>query len=267
MSGKTRTALLIGLFALAAGCHPAITAAYWIPEFSSEQSTGGAPALDLDSDLGVAMDDSVMVVELSGDEGRQRLRIDSWKISGQGIREANVAKADIEFAGNTYPLDGELKTTVDMEILGILWEPALFKSKSFRLRLAVGANLLAFNMKIEETSGPQWSEVLVPGTDGPLASLGLDYIPVPLVGVGIESELGGGLTLVARAEMFDAEALAMSEDFSGTFLNAVAGILYGKGKGVWGFAGFRHFHAEYSFENDSADSSLSGPIFSLSLRF
>lgn len=268
MSANAKTAYLAGLSALALGCHPTLTAGYWMPDFTSEQTSGGATAttLDLDNNLGVVADEAVLVYELSGDEGRNRLRVDGWRIHGEGTATVDDI-AGFEFGGNIYAFNDNVVTTVNMEVVGILWDLALVKTGSFRLRLALGADLLSFAMKIEEVGGVQSSEVLVPGPEGPLSSLGLDYIPVPLIGVGVETEFSPVMTFILRAEVFDTASLGISGDFSSTFLNVRTGLLFGKAKGFWLFTGYRHFHSEYAYKDDRGESTLAGPVASLSLRF
>lgn len=258
--------LLVALAAFLAGCRTVVVGSYWQPDFSSQQTAGaGATPLDLQDTLGVKTDEYAPVAEIVlGDEGRHRLRLDFWKIQGDGVAKV-AAGLGIKFAGNTYPLNEDLGTNVDLESVGIFWEPALLKTDRLRLRLVLGVNLIQFCMGVRELSGVQSSEVVVPGDDGPLP--GFDYVPVPLVGACVEVALTQWVKLYARAQMFDMEYLGISDEVEGTFSNAVAGLLITNNRRFSLLLGYRHFHADYSYEDDSGDSTLAGAVVSAGIIF
>ena len=264
MKDKKSLFLPVALAALLAGCRTVVVGSYWQPDFSSKQTSGaGGTPLDLQKSLGVKTDEYVPVGEIVlGAEGRHRLRLDFWKIQGDGVAKAAL---DIKFAGNTYPLNDDLGTTVDLESVGIFWEPALLKNDRLRLRLVLGVNLIQFCMGIRELSGVQSSEVVVPGDDGPLP--GFDYVPVPLVGACVEVALTQWVKLYAHAQMFDVEYLGISDEVEGTFSKAVGGLLITNNRRFSLLLGYRHFHADYSYEDDSGDSTLAGAVVSLGFIF
>lgn len=259
-------------FLLAAGCTTSLEGSYWIPDFSSTQSSGtGGTSLDLDSQLGVAADESALVYELVGDQSRMgeqgwnRIRLEYWMIRGKGVTDQH---GGFLFDTLDYPALDEVATEIEIQALGVLWEPALIRTQGFRLRLIVGANLLRFNMTVEDVDNPALAGKLeVPGEEGPLSDMGLEYIPVPLAGVGFEAAFSPWAKLVARGQMFDAKYLELSEDFGATFMTGVAGLLLGRARGIRVFAGYRYFHTEYRFEEDTGESTLSGPVATVSLRF
>jgi len=269
MRAKTSLLLLVGVCAVSIGCRTTLEYSYWQPDFSSEQQTSGDPALDVDSQLGVVTDENVVVYDLIGDAGRNRCRIDYWKIHGEGAVVVPVGPGYM-FDGDNYVAGEDVETVMDLEALGILWEPALIKMDGFRLRIAVGLDLIRFAMTVEDL-GPVnaglTGTVEVPGPDGPLSGMGLDYMPIPKVGLSFEADMTSWIRIHARAQMFDASYLDLDDRFDGTFTNAVGGLVFGKHRGIRAFVGYRYFNADYDFDGDTGNSTLQGLLGSVSLRF
>ncbi len=259
-------ALFVGACAFSVGCRTTLEGSAWLPDFTStQQSGGGGTPLDLDTDLHIDPDDQVFVFDLIGDAGRNRVRVDYWTIHGEGFSAAG-RPADINFANDTHLFGEDIDSVVDLTSIGILWEPALIKTDGFRFRAAVGLDLLKFRMDLtSSTVGTSTAEM--PDPDGPLGDIGMDYMPVPKVGLAFEADLSDWVRLHGRAQMFDASYLELDDRFDGTFLNAVFGVAFGKHRGIRGFLGYRIFNAEYQFEDDSGDASLEGFVASVSARF
>lgn len=267
MRAKTGlVALFVGACTLSMGCRTTLEASLWLPDFSSLQASGvGGDVVDLHNQLGVVPDERVFVFDLIGDAGRNRVRIDSWSIHGEGTTGIH---GGFLFSGVSYPALDNVETKMDLEALGILWEPAVIKTDGFRLRVAVGLDFLKFKMTVDDLDDALLSgTVEMPDPDGPLGDLGMDYMPVPKVGLAFEADLGEWVRIHGRAQMFDASYLELDDRFDGTFLNAVFGVGLGKHSGIRGFLGYRIFNAEYQFDDDSGDSSLEGFIVSVSARF
>jgi len=266
MRAKEGLLLLVGVCAISIGCRTTLEYSYWQPDFSSQQQISGDPAaLDVDSKLGVVTDENVVVYDLIGDAGRNRCRIDYWKIHGEG---AVVVASDFMFGGQNYVAGHNVETVMDLEAVGILWEPALIKMDGFRLRIAVGLDLIRFIMDVDDLDNVLISgSVEVPGPDGPLAGMGLDYMPIPKVGLSFEADMTPWIRIHARAQMFDASYLDLDDRFSGTFTNAVGGLVFGKHRGIRAFVGYRYFNADYDFDGDTGNSTLEGLLGSVSLRF
>jgi hypothetical protein len=260
MAVRRNLLLLIGLSALLTGCRTAAVGSYWWPDFSSKQTSGvGGTPLNFQS-LGVKTDEKVPVGEVVfNNAGRNRVRIDYWRIEGSGVTRAG---SDISFAGNVYPILDDIKTTVELESIGIFWEPAIVKTDNLRLRIVAGANLIQFKMGIREIFGVQSSEVTVPGDEGTVG--GLPYVPVPLVGACVEVAFYRWLKLYGRGQIFDVGWLSSSDDVNGTVISAVGGLLftmdtpYRAPKRLSLLLGYRHFGADYSYEEDAGDSTLGG---------
>ncbi len=261
--------LLAGLSVLLTGCRTAAVGSYWWPDFSSTQTagTGGTP-LNFQS-LGVETDDTVPIGEVVfNNAGRNRVRIDYWRIEGSGVTRAG---SDINFAGNTYPMLDDIRTTVELESIGIFWEPAILMTDNLRLRLVAGANFIQFKMGIREILGVQSSEVTVPGDEGTVG--GLAYVPVPLLGACVEVAFYRWLKLYARGQLFDVGWLSDSDDVDGTVISAVGGLLftmdtpYRFPRRLSLLLGYRHFSADYSYEEDKGDSTLGGFVATLGFIF
>jgi len=271
MRARTGLMLLAGVSLILIGCRTTLEYSYWQPDFTSKQKSGaGGTEVDLQNQLGVVADENVVVYDLIGDAGRNRVRIDYWKIHGEGTSDIH---GGFDFDSQAFPAGDSIDTTIDLESIGILWEPAFIKTDGFRLRIAAGIDLIHFTMEVDDTAPPGLSGKLeLPGPDGPLSGAGLDYMPVPKIGVGFEADMKPWVRLQARAQMFDASYLNLSEDFEGTFTNAVAGLVFGKHRGIRLFLGYRYFNAEYSYtrsggDTDAGNSTLKGPAASVSLRF
>ncbi|MHC4247733.1 MAG: hypothetical protein ACYS9X_01265 [Planctomycetota bacterium] len=261
MRAKTGLLLLVGACVLSAGCRTTLEGSVWLPDFSSLQAAGG-DALDLDNQLAVETDEQVYVFDLVGDAGRNRGRIDYWIISGKGTTDAH---GGFLFDSANYPSGDTIKTEMDLESIGVLWEPALIKMDGFRLRVAIGLDLLRFQMKVDDLDVPGLSGVVkVPGPDSPFD---LSHMPVPKVGIGFEADLSAWMRLRARAQMFDASYLELDDDFDGTFMTVVAGLEFGRHRGIRGMVGYRLFKADYDYEGDLGDSKLEGLTVSASVRF
>ena len=261
---------ILGLAAalgLAAGCTTSLEAAYWTPDFESVQTSStttltGTP-LDLDRDLGMAMDEQIVVGGIAGEDGRNRVRVDYWKITGTGQRQL---AQDENFNGTTFWQDDVVTSEMELEVAGLYYEPALIKTGKFRLRVAIGANLVRFRMRLfdETTLAEEVVTVPEPGEE-PIS--GVQYMPVPLAGVGLEVAMGPWSKLLARAEVFDASYLGIDSGFDGTFTNGTVGILIGKWTGARVLLGYRVFKAEYSYEDEEGDSTLEGLLGALEIRF
>ena len=271
MRSKIGLLLLVGAGALSAGCRTTLEGSYWMPDFSSKQTSGtGGTELDLKNELGVVADENVLVYDLIGDAGRNRVRIDYWTIHGEGTSDFH---GGFDFDYDAYPIGDNVEAKVDLEAIGVLWEPALIKADGFRLRLALGFDLIRFSMAVTDLDTPAITGTLeVPGPDGPLSGAGLDYMPVPKFGIGFEADMKPWVRLHARAQMFDASYLNLGDDFEGTFTTWVGGLVFGKHRGVRAFVGYRYFNAEFSYtrtagDTDSGNATLSGLVGSVSLRF
>lgn len=264
MRAKTSLLFLVGVCVLSAGCRTTLEYSYWLPEFSSEQSTdAGLTSLDLKGQLDVTTDEQVLVYDLIGDSGRNRVRIDSWAIHGEGITDTH---GSFDFAGVNFPLPDNVETIVDLESHGILWEPAIIKTDGFRLRIALGLDLIRFKVTVVDLVDTNINGTIeLPGPDGPLGDI--DYMPVPKVGVSFEADMKPWMRLHARAQMFDASYLNLDEDFTGTFTSAIGGLVFGKHKGIRIFVGYRYFNAAVQYKNDTGDTTLEGLMGSVSLRF
>jgi hypothetical protein len=264
MRMKTGLMLLVGACVISAGCRKTFEYSYWLPEFSSTQSSGvGGTSLDLKNQLGVVTDEQVVVYDLIGDAGRNRFRLDSWMIHGEGITDAHTG---FEFDLLTFLPLVNVETIVDLESHGFLWEPAIIKTDSFRLRIALGFDLVKFKVSVVDILVPSNEGTIeLPGPDGLLGEIG--YMPVPKVGVSFEKDLKPWMRLHARAQMFDASYLELDANFSGTFTNAVGGLVFGKHRGVRIFVGYRYFNAAVQYKNDIGDTTLQGLLGSVSLRF
>ncbi|MHC4201154.1 MAG: hypothetical protein ACYSU0_14270, partial [Planctomycetota bacterium] len=238
-------------------------------DFSSKQTSGiGGTPLNFQS-LGVETDDTVPIGEVVfNNAGRNRVRLDYWKVEGSGV---TAAGSSINFAGNTYPMLDDIKTTVELESIGIFWEPAVLMTDNLRLRLVAGANLIRFKMGISEILGPQSSEVTVPGDEGTVG--GLAYVPVPLLGACVEVAFYRWLKLYGRGQLFDVGWLSSSDDVDGTIISAVGGLLftldtpYRFPRRLSLLLGYRHFGADYSYEEDMGDSTLGGFVMTLGFVF
>lgn len=261
------TAVSLGVAVLLiAGCRTSLTGGYWMPSFNSTQQSQGGTALDLDEAFGVETDNSALVYELMGMSGAQRIRLDYWRLSGEG---AKAAPYNYDFAGVAdFAVAGDdTRTTVNLESIGVMWEPG-FETSGFRLGLAAGINLLQFHMIVENITQSRTGEVNL-GADSPLAELGVEYMPVPLLGVGAEAGLREWLVLILRGYTFDSTQLNISENFTAKFLQTEAGLLLGRPKspGFKLFLGYRYLHAEYTYDTNAGDSTIRGPVAELSLRF
>jgi hypothetical protein len=250
---------------LAAGCQTALTGAYWLPDFTSDQRSGtGGSVLDLSGDLGLQTDDSVLVYEVVGEEAGQRLRLDYWKISGGGAKQA---PRDYDFANTNYTAGDSTESSLDLLSIGVLYEPALIKTANFRFRLVLGLELMQLDMTVDNLTTGQTGKLAAPGTDTPFAEMGLDYVPVPLIGAAVEAGIKPPwLSLVLRGQGLQIE------DFEGVdanFLTGEAGLLFGKpSRGGFNiFIGYRYFHAEYTYQDDDGATTLKGPSASFTLRF
>ena len=117
----------------------------------------------------------------------------------------------------------------------------------------------------------QSSEVSVPGDDGTVG--GLEYVPVPLLGGCVEVAFYRWLKLYGRGQLFDVGWLSSSDDVDGTVISAVGGLLftmdtpYRLSRRLSLLLGYRHFSADYSYEDDAGDSTLGGFVATLGLVF
>jgi hypothetical protein len=263
MRTKIGLLLLVGFCVLSAGCRTTLEGSYWMPDFSSKQTGDGGDELDLGNQLGVEIDEQVLIYELIGDAGRNRIRLDYWVLHGEGTSDEHNG---FDFNGDTYLVNHNIETIMDLESIGVLWEPAIIKTDGFRLRIAMGLDLLRFTIAIQDLDPPLFlsGEVEFPGPDDPI---GIGYMPVPKLGLSFEADLKPWVRLHARAQMFDASYLEIDDSLSGTFTNAVGGLMFGKHRGLRIFVGYRYFNAEYQYNADSGDSTLEGFVASTSLRF
>jgi len=254
------------VLALTAGCRTSLTGGYWMPTFESKQQSQGGSVLDLQEAFGVETEPGIVVGELMGMAGAQRIRLDYWRLKGEG---AQAAPYNYDFAGVTdFAAAGDqTETTTDLESIGVMWEPGIEVS-NFRLGLAAGVNLVQFRMTVDNLTQSRTGEINL-GADSPLAGMGVKYMPVPLVGVNVEAGLREWLVLVLRGDTFDSGQMNISADFTARFLRTEFGLLIGRPKspGFKLFLGYRYFHAEYTYDTDAGDSTIEGPVAELSLRF
>ena len=82
-------------------------------DFTSSQTSGtGGTELDLDTMLGVEPDESILVYDLVGDAGRNRVRLDYWKIHGEGISDIH---GGFNFNTAPYPAGDRIETIIDLQ--------------------------------------------------------------------------------------------------------------------------------------------------------
>jgi hypothetical protein len=263
---RTTIAALAGMIALAQGCHFTATGSYWVPQMTSEQESGaGSDAVDLGSDFGIETPPGLVAFEILGQEGGQRLRLDYWQISTTGERDVSPT---VNFANVAY--DGPTESTMEFEAIGLLWEPGIQKG-NIRLGLAFGADFVRFAMKaddldVDEPAGD--GEVEFPDAASRYTDFGLAHAPVPLVGASIGIGLREWLVFTCRAEAFDSAQAEIVEGVTAKFLRGDIGFTIGKptSRGIKAFLGYRYFHVEYTYEEDSANTTLEGPVFCIGLR-
>lgn len=267
MTARCASVLLLFAALLVAGCTTGLTTGYWLPAFSNTtQSGAGSNMVDIQQDLGIDTG-NVFAYEIQGESGKQRLRAGYWQLKGSG--SAIVGAGGFNFAHHTYNPGDQTQSTLDMKIVTALWEPGLVMTPRFRLGLAIGANLLSFDLVADDITNPPMppdGEVHAPGLGSGLENFG--FLPVPVAGLGIEARLKLWLALYIRGEMFDTQLVPLIPDVDALFYGGEGGLLIGRpDKHFVAFAGYRYCHAEYAYSTDTGDSTLNGLVAGLRLLF
>ncbi len=252
---------------LCAGCVTGLHASYWMPHFSNETSSGsGSDLIDIQDDLGIETG-NLFVFEIQGEAGRQRGRLGYWQVTGEG--SSTVGAGGFNFANHTYQAGDQTESEMDLAIISAVWEPGIVQTPRFRLGISIGVNMLQFNLVADDLTNPPApgdGEVHVPSEDSDLSSIG--YMPVPVAGLGIDVGIKPWLWFVLRGEAFDTDLVPLVPDVDALFYGGQAGFIFGRAKKhIIGFAGYRYYHAEYTYDTDTGDSTLNGPIAGLTVIF
>jgi hypothetical protein len=258
---RTGCALAMGLLTCASGCFFTATGTMWMPTLESRQQSGVGDRVDAPEDLGVSIGPALLAFEVLGQEGGQRLRVDYWKMEGTGT----ATTAGLNFASETFT--GVTNTAIQFESIGLLWEPGIQRG-NVRLAMVLGFDFIQFHMNVVDESSNE-ADILFPASDWELANMGVYHVPVPLLGLGVEVGLKEWLLLVCRAEMYDSSIIELVPEVGAQFGRADIGVAFGKPttRGLKGFVGYRYFHAEFQYQTDVGDTTLSGLMASLSVRF
>ena len=230
-----------------------------MPNFENETASGtGSAMVDVKKDLGVDTDSTVLALDISGRQGTQGYRVNYWKITGEGT--ATIGVGGLDFANYTYTAGDQTSTTLDLTNIGVMYEPALYQNPRFGLMLLVGANLIKFNMvatDITNPAPPGDGEVHVPPAGNTFESIG--FIPVPVIGLGIEGKFTKWMGLAVKAMYFDTKNLGLGDTIDASYIGADIGLTFGKPENyVIGMVGYRYAHAKYTVDTDKGDSTLDG---------
>lgn len=254
-----------------AGCNGyVLSGGYWQNTLSSTQESGvGSDALNIEDDLNAELSEAATEYSIiMGEHSSQRLRISYWTVEAVGARAGGATVSDLTFAGVTFSGLEDLSSTMTVEAASLLWEPSLIKTNFFRLRPIFGLSMMNVNMSIEETTGTQKVMISTPGPEGPLSSVGLEMIPIPVAGACLEVALSPKWFLHAQGQIFDTEVAAeqleeILPDFSATFKEGTAGLVYIPTRRISVLLGYKHLQVNYTYEQDSSDTIISGPYAAL----
>jgi len=267
MTGRTlRTLLAVGLV-VSAGCSTDIAVSAWMPNFENQTASGsGSAMVDIKKDFGVDTDSTVLALDLSGRQGSQGYRINYWKITGEGSK---IIATDLDFADYTYTAGDQTSTTFDLTNIGVMYEPTLYQNPRFGLLFLLGANLITFNMvatDITTPAPPGDGEVHVPPAGNTFESIG--FIPVPVIGLGIQGKFTKWMGLTINATYFDTSNLGLGDDIQASYIGADIALTFGKPENyVMGMVGYKYAHAKYTVDTDKGDSTLDGFIGSVIFTF
>ncbi|MGH7145977.1 MAG: hypothetical protein ACREJ2_17845 [Planctomycetota bacterium] len=125
----------------------------WLPQTRSDAKTGNpGDSRVIFSSLDVKPKDAIPEFDFNIDILKtNRLRVGYWSSSQEGTTTLGNA---LQFNGQTFPSNTNVKSTVDLSVLTAGYEFMLLDGETFRLGLGIGADFIQSTEKIEQQGGP-----------------------------------------------------------------------------------------------------------------
>jgi len=213
---------------------------YWVPDFSADvrvddEGVGGT-TVDIDEDLGVDTDENIFPVELVlhlGDQFRIWFAYTTLSLDGSAI-----VNEDIVFAGETFNINAQIDSHVELLAVEAGIEYDLFSSEIFALGPCIGAIYFDGSAEIED-------RISLISAEGTLSTV------VPAIGAFarvsiIEEKFEVGVRLTG---------FVLDDD---TFIDGVVEAKYNLLKNFGIVAGYHDRSVEVEEDDIFVDASLAG---------
>jgi hypothetical protein len=194
-----------------------------------------------------------------GDSERHKLRF-LWFNSSTST--SRTLERDVEWNGETYPLNAKVRADFSFDIYELAYEYALLHKDNYELSASIGLHMADLSMKLSakaETSGGQLDEDISREASA--------NAPLPVIGLRGLWALPNNFWIDASAQYF---ALSIDE-FDGSLTDYKVVVLWQPKKWLGIGVGYNQFGVDVDIDKDRFNGQLdwtySGPMISYSATF
>jgi len=175
---------------------------------------------------------------------RHKIRAIAFSLSRE---RSEVLEESINWGGETYPVNAEVRAEFSFSILEVAYEYAFWRRENYELDASIGFHYTTLDASLEATAEAS-SGTLTEDLD---ESASVD-VPLPVIGVSGTWSLSHDFWLDASAQFF-----AMSIDEYDGYLQSYRASLTWQPKSWLGIGiGYSLFSTELDVENDDLDGAL-----------